>query len=403
MDGRHAYRAAWLIDGESDEPLRDGAVVVEGERLAWVGPASELPRGVPVRELGEATLLPGLIDMHVHLVWSGGGDPAALVEREGYGLTLLRAYANAAANLKAGITTVVDLGSNWDIAIVVARAIRQGIVPGPRVVASGRTVAMTGGHDPFWANFADGPEAVRRAVRQQRDAGAGIIKLSASGGVYGRAEGEEVGQAELSAEELRAAVEEAHRFGLQATAHAVGHAGITNCIGAGVDRIEHGIMADEFQLHLMAQEGPALVPTLAPYQRIAENPRGTIPEYAVEKARPLVERHRWVVRRAAELGVRLAAGSDAGSPELPHPALHAELALMVEAGLSPAAAIHAATSGAAAALGLAHEIGRLRPGLRADVIAVGGPLVGPDGGRVAATPRADRVRLVLRAGAETSL
>src|SRR5437762_5066544 len=119
VDHRRAYRADRLLDGRSEEPLRDAALIVEEGRIAWVGPASDLPGDLPIRDLGDATLLPGLIDTHVHLVWSGGGDPAALVEREGLGMTLLRAYANAQASLRAGITTVVDLGSNRDLAILV--------------------------------------------------------------------------------------------------------------------------------------------------------------------------------------------------------------------------------------------------------------------------------------------
>jgi imidazolonepropionase-like amidohydrolase len=398
MTNRRAYRAAWLLDGRAEEPLHDAAILIEDGRIAWVGPFDDLPAGSPVHSLGEVTLLPGLIDLHAHLVWSGGPDPAALVEQEGFGLTLLRAYANARANLLGGVTTVVDLGSNWDIAILVARAIRLGALPGPRLIPAGRSVAMTGGHDPFWANFADGPDAVLRAVRQQRDAGAGIIKLAATGGVYGRAEGEDVGHAELSAEELAVAIREAHRFGLKVAAHAVGHEGIGNCLIAGVDLIQHGILADEDQLRAMAAADATLVPTLIPYRQIAANPRGAIPEYAVAKARPLVERHRRVVARALELDVRIGAGSDAGSPDLPHPALHQELSCLVAAGLSPGRAVRAATADAAAALGLEREIGALAPGLAADVVALAGDLTVAGG--EAAPFRPDRVRLVLQAGVE---
>ena len=398
MTERRAYRAAWLLDGRADEPRRDAALLVEDRRIAWVGAAADLPAGAPVHDLGDATLLPGLIDLHAHLVWSGGGDPAGLVEQEGVGLTLLRAYANARANLRAGVTTVVDLGSNWDVAILVGRAVRRGILPGPTVIAAGRSVAMTGGHDPFWANMADGPDAVLRAVRQQRDAGAEILKLAATGGVYGRAEGEEVGHAELSAEELAVAVREAHRFGLKVAAHAVGHEGIANCLVAGVDLIHHGIMADEEQLRAMVARDATLVPTLIPYRQIAANAGGSIPAYAVTKARPLVERHAGVVRRALELGVRIGAGSDAGSPELPHPAVHQELRCLVSAGLTAAQAVRAATSDAAAALGLGDRVGTLEAGMHADVLAVDRE-IDARGGAL----QLGRARLVLKDGVEVPM
>ena len=398
MTKHRAYRAAWLLDGRADEPRRDAALLVEDRRIAWVGAAADLPAGAPVHDQGDATLLPGLIDLHAHLVWSGGGDPAGLVEQEGFGLTLLRAYANARANLRAGVTTVVDLGSNWDVAILVGRAVRRGILPGPTVIAAGRSVAMTGGHDPFWANMADGPDAVLRAVRQQRDAGAEILKLAATGGVYGRAEGEEVGHAELSAEELAVAVREAHRFGLKVAAHAVGHEGIANCLAAGVDLIHHGIMADDEQLRAMVAGGATLVPTLIPYRQIAANAGGSIPAYAVTKARPLVERHAGVVRRALELGVRIGAGSDAGSPELPHPAVHQELRCLVSAGLTAAQAVRAATSDAAAALGLGDRVGTLEAGMHADVLAVDRE-IDARGGAL----QLGRARLVLKDGVEVPM
>ena len=235
-------------------------------------------------------------------------------------------------------------------------------------------------------------------MRKQRDVGAGIIKLAATGGVYGRSEGEEIGHAEMSAEELAVAVREAHRFGLKVAAHAVGHEGIANCLTAGVDLIQHGIMADEEQLRAMADRAVTFVPTLVPYRQIAANPGGSIPEYAVAKAKPLVERHAHVVRRALELGVRIGAGSDAGSPELPHPTVHEELRCLVSAGLTAAQAVRAATADAAAALGLGDRIGTLSPGMSADVLVVEGALEARDG-----SLRLGRSRLVLKDGVEVGL
>jgi imidazolonepropionase-like amidohydrolase len=186
-------------DGSVDEPrslditLDDGLVTRIAEPGGRAGP-DDL-----ILELDGAFVLPGLIDMHVHLVWSGGPDPASTVASEGEQLTTIRAVLNARDQLAAGVTTVRDLGSNWDVAITIARAIDRGLCEGPTVIASGRTVIMTGGHDPFWGIFSDGVDAVTRAVRHQVRAGAGVIKTAATGGVYGRPEGEDVGQTERRA------------------------------------------------------------------------------------------------------------------------------------------------------------------------------------------------------------
>ncbi|HYY12650.1 MAG TPA: amidohydrolase family protein, partial [Kineosporiaceae bacterium] len=206
-------------------------VVIDGPVIREVRPTSARVPGedASIVELDGAFLMPGLIDMHVHLVWSGSPDPARVVEEEGAQLTTVRAVANLQAEVHAGITTVRDLGGNWDLPITLARA-----------------------------------------VRRQVSLGAGVIKVAATGGVYGRPEGEEIGQVELTYEELAAAASEAHRFGLRVAAHALGAEGIRNAVRAGIDTIEHGNFLDEALVAEMRQRGTALCPTLLIYRTIAD-------------------------------------------------------------------------------------------------------------------------------------
>lgn len=314
-------------------------------------------------------VMPGLIDMHVHLVWDGSADPVATLRKESEQELVVRAIENGIEQLRGGITTVRDLGSVADIATTVGRATRTGRLDGPRVYASGRTIIISGGHDPFWGIESDGPAACRRAVRELRAAGVDLIKVSATGGVYGQAIGEEPGASELSAEELSAIVEEAARFDLPVAAHAVGREGIANAIESGVDTIEHGNLMDESSMSALQERDIAYDPTLFVYREIAEGD-AEIPEYARENARSVVDRHRAVAAAAIDSDTRILAGSDAGSPHTPHPSLHRELISMVEVGADEAAALEAATRSAARELG--------RPGL--GVISAGTPadLVGFD-------------------------
>jgi imidazolonepropionase-like amidohydrolase len=235
-----AYRAARVFDGTSEGVIEDGAVVVVDGRIASVGPARGLPPNTV--DLGDATLMPGLVDAHVHLVWDASAEPHEVVERESRALTVLRCARNAALHLRAGVTTVRDVGSADGLAVEIGRAVELGILSGPRVVAAGRAIAMTGGHGWFLGREADGPDAVRRAAREEIKAGASCIKLMASGGVYGHAE--EPGSPQLTVEEMRPAVEEAHKAGRKAAAHAYSVEAINNALEAGVDSVEHGSFLD---------------------------------------------------------------------------------------------------------------------------------------------------------------
>jgi imidazolonepropionase-like amidohydrolase len=368
---KRVLRNATVIDGTGAPPLRDAMILIEDDRIIEVTTDRSITGAIDeVIDLNGRTCLPGLIDLHVHLCWDGSPDPVEINAREGHDLTLLRMVHHARATLERGVTTVRDVGCIDDLSLVLDRALRAGVIAGPRLLATGRTIVMTGGHDPFWGVFCDGPWACAAAVRGQAYRGARIIKVAATGGVYGRSEGEEVGTSELSLEELTSACREAHRLGLRVASHAVGREGIDNSVQAGCDTIEHGIFASDDALRRMAVEHRFLTPTLFIYRHIAE---GAGPDYARRKAIACAQQHPLTVSRARALGVAITAGSDSGSCGAPHPALFAELRdLVSRGGLSPLEAITAATSTNARALGLADEIGTIRPGRQADLLIVDG-------------------------------
>src|SRR3954447_7739681 len=232
-------------------------------------------------------------------------------------------------------------------------------------------IILTGGRDPFWGVMADGVDAVVGAVRGQVSAGAGVIKTAATGGAYGREDGEEIGQSELSAAELAALTAEAHRFGRRVAAHALGTEGIANAVAAGVDTIEHGVFLTEELVARMSAQGTVLCPTVQIYRVIASGGGGEVPEYARVKAERVVAAHEESVRMALSAGVPVVAGTDAGSVMLPHPALVSELRALRSCGMSGADVLRAATSRAAETLG-SPGAGRgvISPGARADLLLV---------------------------------
>lgn len=346
--------------------IRDGKIVGISKTMSTQGREAG---DVEELDLDGGIVLPGLIDMHVHLVWSGGPDPAADTNAAGKNLTILTAYSNALRSLKSGITTLCDLGGNWDIPLFVASAVDRGVLPGPRIIATGKSVVMTGGHDRFWGVEADGVEAVKFAVRLQVSKGARIIKTAATGGAYGGGEGEDPGQSEFTAQELSAIVDEAHRLGVKVSAHAVGQRGISDSVAAGIDIIHHGIMADDEAIGLMASKDIALCPTLYTYQTLSNAEIG-IPAHAVKKARMLSQVHRETFINALNAGVNIVAGTDAGAPGLPHPALVDELLAMNDYGMDAAHCIRSATLNAARALDSASTFGSINEGLAADLIVV---------------------------------
>ncbi len=365
-----AYRASRIIDGVSENVIQGGCVLVEDDRIIAIERDLAIPPGTRLVDLRDATLLPGLIDAHVHLVWNASGLPHELVHRESRYMTALRTAQHALQHLRAGVTTVRDTGSTDAIAVDVARAIEAGIVPGARVFAAGRVIAMTGGHAHVLGREADGPDAVRQAARAEMKGGAHLIKVMASGGVYGFSE--EPGMPQYTVEEMRAAVEEAHKTGRMVSAHAYSVQAIANALDAGVDCIEHGSFLTPELARRMIREGKFLVPTLVTYQAGCDfgAALGT-PPLLMRKYDEVRRASRKAMQIALQEGVRIVAGTDCGSPGNPHGNLPEELRLMVELGATPMQTIRYCTSVAAELLGCA-DAGAIAPGKRAHLLAVAG-------------------------------
>ncbi|MCW2647056.1 MAG: amidohydrolase [Pseudonocardiales bacterium] len=369
----HAICNVTLIDGSGSAPQAGQAMLVDGARIAWVGPETELAlteQMIMIDGHG-GTVLPGLINCHVHLCNDGAPDLFAQVRADSSATAALRGHLNLQLTLQAGITTVRDCGAANNVAIELAKAVEDGLIAGPRIRAAGRVITMTGGHGHFIGREADGPDGVRAATRAEIKEGAHFIKAMATGGVL--TPGVTPTQTALQFDELEMLAREAHNAGRRATCHAIGNTGIKNAVRAGIDGIEHGFYLDDEALELMIDRQTFLVPTLlAGHQIIANGRTGRVPAWIAAKSAEGSEHHRESFVAAVKSGLRIAAGTDAGTPFNPHGDLATELALMVEYGLGPMAAIVAATSGAATNLDLDHDTGRLVPGHRADVIIVDG-------------------------------
>lgn len=356
---------ATIIYGENLEEIESHSLWIKNGEFYKVIPNSNIPTDIPKIHLKGGYLFPGLIDIHVHLMWDGSINPVQTHEKESYEQKLIRAVVNAQTYIKNGVTTIRDVGSIEDIALHVAEAVNRDLFTGPRIIASGKTLTMTGGHDPFWARFCDGKDEALKGVREQIFKNAGVIKVSATGGVYGRTEGELAENAELSFEELKVICDEAHRFGLKVASHAIGREGILNSIHAGVDSIEHGHYLDHELIDLMITNDVAWVPTLYVYKQIAEIDE--IPKYAQEKAKRIISMHKEAFISHFKSGVLIGAGSDAGSPLTPHPSVIEELQLMNEFCPNQLKDIlKTATSNAGKILGM--NIGQIKEGFQADFI-----------------------------------
>jgi len=368
---KQAFLTSRIFDGTAGNYRSDIAILTEGQQIVALVPRSEVPSEHQTLDMGTLTLLPGLIDCHVHLVWNGSHDPKVIMLRESAEKTAIRALLHAFEELMHGVTTVRDVGGPYKVTLAVRDAIREGLFIGPRILAAGLAIEMTGGHARDLGLEVDGPHEARKGVRTMLRAGVDLIKLMATGGVY--TEGEEPGSPQLTVEEMSAAVEEAHKAGRKVAAHAEGLQGILNAIDAGVDTIEHGNFLDEEAAQRMVAGGQVLVPTLSPFYRMAQlGTAGGIPEYAARKAKQVVSGSFHAIDLAKKYGIPIATGTDDGSPRLPHGVLVYELELLVHAGLSPLEALNSATAVAAKACGLSDQVGTLEPGKSADFVGVSG-------------------------------
>lgn len=369
-----------LVDGIADDPITDGQICIEDGRVTDAGPADELsvPDGAARVDHSDATVIPGLIDAHLHLFGSRSMQPFDWL-RESSELGTARATADLRKLLAAGFTSVRDVGSTTGLAL--KEAVDDGSIPGPRVFTSGRSISQTAGHGdshylPYeWANseesgavLADGEAECRKEARKRIREGADLLKIMTTGGVLSEKDAPD--QSQFTDAEIRAFTEEAHRVGIPVASHAQGGPGIKAALRNGVDTIEHGFYIDDECLDLFAETDATLVPTLAIMHRlVTEGADHGVPEYGLEKAAAAREAHFDSTRRAYEAGVPIALGTDFLGPELvPHGlnALEAEL-FVDEIGMDEHEAIRAGTAVAARTVA-ADDIGALHSGSHADLV-----------------------------------
>jgi imidazolonepropionase-like amidohydrolase len=364
-------RAGTVFTAVASEPvLRDAWVHVQDDRIVEV--SSSHPRAardeVRTIDAPDATLLPGLIDCHVHFALSGSANWLSEVQ-ESYAMAAWRAAQYARQTLRAGFTSVRTLGGRDGMDPSLRDAQKRGLLLAPRIVAANLVVCMTGGHGSWIGREADGPDDVRKAVREQLKAGADCIKLIATGGVM--TPGVQPGSQQLTDEELRAGVDEAHKAGRKVAAHAHGSAGVQAAVLAGVDSIEHGSYLTDDIIALMRQRGTFFSPTLCSAQGFLDAPEGAVADWAMAKAADVRVALDDSFRRAYQAGVRLVLGTDAGTPFNRHGENAREMALMVKLGASPLDALVAGTRNSAELLNLP-DVGTIAPGKIADLVVCSG-------------------------------
>jgi len=394
---RIVLRGGRVFDGTGTDPAA-GDVAIEDGRIVDVGTRLDGDEAVDV---GGRTLLPGLFDCHTH-VCTSYIDPLRRALQP-FSYQFFEAQRNLLATLRIGITTIREAGG---ADLGVKQAVEDGLIPGPRMQISIIMLSQTGGHGDDWlpsgnhsalfvshpgrpSGLVDGPDEVRRKVRELHRMGADVIKVATSGGVLSPRD--DPRHAHFRPAELEALVEEATALGMFVMAHAQAADGIKNAIRAGIRSIDHGIFLDDEAIELMKARGTWFVPTLVAPQGVldAADAGVQLPPAVVEKARSVVEVHRAAFRHAVEAGVRIAMGTDSGVT--PHGQNLRELQLMVEGGMTPASALEATTRSAAQLMGLDDDLGTIEPGKLADLVVV-------EGDPYDVATLADRVEQVWKAG-----
>src|ERR1700674_258433 len=389
-------RAGRLLDVKTGKTLTNQTIVIQGDKIASVGPGTQGLDGAQVVDLSNATILPGLIDAPTHITMTtnfGYSRLAISVPREA-----LNGARNARVTLDAGFTTIRNVGASGFTDVALRDAINAGDVPGPRMLVSGPALSITGGHCdnnllPFESHVhgegvADGVEAVQHKTREIIKYGADLIKICATGGVLSHGDNPQASQYTL--EEMKAIVADAHRLGRKVAAHAHGAEGIRWASEAGVDSIEHGSYIDDAAIAVMKKNGTYLVPTLYLMDWFYENAEkiGTPPEL-IAKGHEVMPAARKNVARAFAAGVKVGFGTDAAV--YPHGLNAHEFAVMVKLGLTPLQAIQAATINDADLLGWSDKVGSIEPGKWADIVAV-------DGDPLADVTTLERVKFVMKGG-----
>lgn len=386
MDATLYVRAGRLIDGTGNDPLQDVVMRIEGGRIAEIAPkdAAAIPAGACVVDAGEATVIPGLVDAHVHIHTPGGPlDNYAIAQLKASAATVaLASYSHALKDLDMGYTALRTMSSPGYVDVALRDAIDGGSLPGPHLRVAGQGLTATGGHmDGAWwsheldvpgrTGVCDGPWECRKAARTQLKWGADVLKINPCVGDYRNLD--TPWRQEMTYEEIAAICEEAHWAGKRVGAHTAGGQGITDCLRAGVDTLEHAHWLTDEQIDRMVEQGTFYVPTLIVNSRSIEqgpDQRDISPEGWAWLSKVFDEK--WeTLARAKKAGVKIAAGTDAGFV-VAHGENASEMVELVKGGFTPLEALGAATRVAAECLGMEDEIGTLEPGKRADFVIVDG-------------------------------
>ncbi|MCW4011555.1 MAG: amidohydrolase family protein [Candidatus Bathyarchaeota archaeon] len=375
-----AIIGARLIDGTGKKPVDEAVVLIKDKLIMEAGKGIDIPKDAEVINAEGKSLLPGLIDSHVHIC--SNGDPnilSSLSYRKG--MMQLFGYRNGVNDLESGFTTIRDMGAPYDYGLSLRDAVRTGVVKGPRILACGNIISMTGGHADFhlpsgisfdgMSRLADGVADCRKAAREQLRSGADFLKICSSGGVMSPTD--PVDTPQFTVEEIKAITYEAACVGRRVASHAHGATGIKNAIEAGVTTIEHGSLIDEEGMKMLKEAEGFLVPTLVAGWNIVEHGlESGIPKYAVDKADEIAHEVRKNAYKAYKMGVKVAVGTDAGTPFNLHGNNAQEIIHFVDMGLKPMEAIVAATKTGSECLGLEKMIGTVEKGKLADLILVDG-------------------------------
>ena len=362
----------WDAKGIGSKPQPGMSIVIEGSRIQRIAPDAEvitIPE-VTVIDAKGMFVMPGMIDCHVHITSNGDADSSKDAnEHDAY--LALRGAELARQDLEAGFTTVRNMGTRNYIDMAIQKAQNAGFCTGARIITSGPAITMTGGHGWMGGIEVDGCDEARKAARQNLKKGVELIKIMATGGVM--TPGVEPGSPQLTEEEMRAAIEEAHKAGRKTASHAQGTEGIKNVVRAGIDTVEHGIFLDDEVIAMMAERKTALIPTIvAPYHINEGGLKAGIPAYAVEKAGRIAGDHIKSFRKALEAGLIIAMGTDAGTPLNRHGENALELHMFVEHGMTAEQALLCATSVAAKVVDRYETLGTIEEGKIADLLFIDG-------------------------------
>jgi imidazolonepropionase-like amidohydrolase len=382
---------AMIADGTGAKEITDGRLIIEDSKIVDVGERDSIriPDDATTIDCSGKSVLPGLIDAHVHLSMQADDNPFTGFGRTKMSLVglAMQTVASAKTTLDSGVTTVRDVGSLNLVTIELRNLINAGLLRGPRVLTCNQAIGITGGHGDDYKHstfegfrttegmtrFADSVEEAKKAVREQIRAGADWIKLYASGGAL-EPDPELINTFEYSLEELTSIAQEAKRGLRSCAAHCQPAEQIKNCVKAGIRTIEHGVFADTECGVMMKDHGVSHIPTMTVYYRFATMKSG-LPASAIEAARWATEFQQSHVRQEWELGVNIGMGTDAGAPMVPHGTNSAELEMFTKCGLDPLDAIKACTFNSAKALGLEKKVGTLERGKQADILVLDGNIL----------------------------